>query len=77
MKRLVGLRGAAGGRHACGAEPVGAALDRPAQTVRAPERAVLLAAARRRRAGSRSASAASSCARDDGGAPLARRWPRR
>lgn len=31
--------------HAFGAEPIGAALDRPAVTVRAPERAVLLAAA--------------------------------
>lgn len=31
--------------HACGAEPTGPALDRPAHTVRAPERAVLLAAA--------------------------------
>lgn len=31
--------------HAFGAEPIGPALDRPAQSVRAPERAVLLAAA--------------------------------
>lgn len=30
---------------ACNAQPVGAALERPAQSVRAPERAVLLAAA--------------------------------
>lgn len=31
---------------ACATEPVGAALDRPAQTVRSPERAVLLGAAK-------------------------------
>src|SRR4051794_18073542 len=46
MKRIlmgVALLSASAG--ACAAEPVGAAIDRPAQAVRAPERAVLLGAA--------------------------------
>lgn len=46
MKRfLAGLALLAACAAACAAEPAGAALDRPAQGVRAPERAVLLGAA--------------------------------
>jgi len=46
MKRLLSCMALlVAGTAACGAEPAGAALDRPAQAVRAPERAVLLGAA--------------------------------
>lgn len=46
MKRfLVGVALLAAGAAACASEPVGAALDRPAQAMRVPERAVLLGAA--------------------------------
>jgi photosystem II stability/assembly factor-like uncharacterized protein len=45
MKRLTMCAALLAAAFACGAQPVGPALDRPAQAVRAPERAVLLAAA--------------------------------
>jgi photosystem II stability/assembly factor-like uncharacterized protein len=45
MRRLVSCAALLAAACACAAQPVGAALDRPAQQVRAPERAVLLAAA--------------------------------
>jgi photosystem II stability/assembly factor-like uncharacterized protein len=45
MKRLLACAALVGAANAGAAQPVGAALDRPAQTVRSPERAVLLAAA--------------------------------
>lgn len=45
MKQLLGCAALWAAAFACAAQPVGAALDRPAQMVRAPERALLLAAA--------------------------------
>ncbi|MBI3368229.1 MAG: hypothetical protein HY021_07240, partial [Burkholderiales bacterium] len=45
MKRWCACAALLAASHAFGAEAVGPALDRPAQTVRAPERAVLIAAA--------------------------------
>jgi photosystem II stability/assembly factor-like uncharacterized protein len=45
MKRLVTCATLWAAAFACAAQPVGSALDRPAQQARAPERAVLLAAA--------------------------------
>jgi len=45
MRRLLSCAALLVAAFGCAAQPVGAALDRPAQTVRAPERALLLGAA--------------------------------
>lgn len=46
MKRLMTFAALLAATFACATQPVGHALDRPAQLVRSPERAVLLAAAK-------------------------------